>query len=358
MMQTNHPPYRLLVDRTHGGSARQGFLDFSISINPLGPPPEAIEAYHQAVTRISSYPPPYPRQLEAQIADSLKIGSECILAANGSTQLIYLLARVLKLRSPCVVIPTFSEIANALVAAGSDPLPLLTRSQGDFRLDPKDVYAALRSTADGIFLGRPNSPTGKLISLEEGAEIAALCHRHDAWCVFDEAFIEFADDSRSLVQLASSSAKMLVLRSLTKIYAIPSLRLGYLVGNSNLVRMLRDALEPWSVNAVAEAVALACLKVSANFLACTRDLVVTERRRIEDGLGRSAKFRVFSSSANFVMAEVLSEKSPGHFDRYLHSKEIRVRDLNALPGCGPGFYRFGIRKQQDNEKLIAAISDY
>src|SRR5580658_7086663 len=98
MTQTNHPPYWLLVDRTHGGYDRQGFLDFSTNINPLGPPPEAIEAYHQAVTRVSSYPPPYPRVLEAQIADCLKIGSECILAANGSTQLIYLLARVLKLR--------------------------------------------------------------------------------------------------------------------------------------------------------------------------------------------------------------------------------------------------------------------
>ena len=112
-----------------------------------------------------------------------------------------------------------------------------------------------RSGADAIFLGRPNSPTGKLISLEEGAEIAADCHRHDAWCVFDEAFIEFADDPPSLVQLGTASPKLLVLRSLTKIYAIPGLRVGYLVGESQVVRMLRDAIEPWSVIVAAEAVA-------------------------------------------------------------------------------------------------------
>jgi threonine-phosphate decarboxylase len=357
-MRTNYPSPRLLVDRTHGGGNREGLLDFSTNINPLGPPPEAIEAYNQAVMRISSYPPPSPRVLEAQIADSLGIDSACVLAANGSTQLIYLVARVLKLRSPWVVIPTFSEIANALVAARSEPLPLLTHSQSDFRLDLKDVHAVLRSCADGIFLGRPNSPTGNLIRLEEAAEIAAQCHRHDAWCVFDEAFIEFADDSRSLGQLASSSGKLLVLRSLTKIFAIPGLRLGYLVGNAKIVGMLRDVIEPWSVNVVAEAVALACLKVPANFLASTRDLIVTERRRIEDGLSRSEKFRVFSSSANFIMAEVLSEKSPGDFGRYLHSKEMIVRDLSTLPGCGPGFYRFGIRTRQDNQKLIAAIANY
>jgi len=358
MMQTNYPLHRLLIDRTHGGADRQGWLDFSTNINPLGPPPEAIQAYNQVSTRISSYPPPYPRVLEAQIADSLGTDSECVLAANGSTQLIYLLARVLKLRSPWIVIPTFSEITNALIASGSEPSPILTWNRSDFRLDSRDVHAALNSGADGIFLGRPNSPTGNLISLEEAAEIAADCHRHDAWCVFDEAFIDFADDSRSLVQLAGSSAKLLVLRSLTKIYAIPGLRLGYLVGNSKVVGILRDAIEPWSVNVAAEAVALACLRVSSDFLARTRDLVVTERRRIKDGLGLSAKLQVFPSSANFIMTRVSNEKNRGDFGRHLRDKRIIARDLSALPGCGPGFYRFGIRMPHDNDKLIAAAVDY
>ncbi|HUN59389.1 MAG TPA: aminotransferase class I/II-fold pyridoxal phosphate-dependent enzyme [Candidatus Binataceae bacterium] len=358
MMPKIYTGQRLAVDRFHGGADREGLLDFSANLNPLGPPPEAIEAYNKAVILISSYPPPYPRALEASIADSLKIDSECILAANGSTQLIYLLARVLKLRSPRVVIPTFSEIANALVSAGSEPLPLLTRSWNGFRLDQRNVHAALRSGADGIFLGRPNSPTGTLISVEEAAEIAAQCHQYGAWCVFDEAFIEFADDSRSLVHLAASSAKLLVLRSLTKIYAIAGLRLGYLVGDARVVEMLRDAIEPWSVNVAAEAVGLACLRASKNYASATRDLVVTERRRIEDGLNRSAKFRVFSSSANFIMAEVQSEKRHGDLARHLLSAGIIARDLSTLPGCGLGFYRFGIRTRQDNEKLIAVLADY
>jgi threonine-phosphate decarboxylase len=357
-MPTNYPSSRLLVDRTHGGGDHGGLLDFSTNLNPLGPPPEAIQAYHQAVTRISNYPPAYPCVLEAQIADSLGIDAACVIAANGSTQLIYLVARVLKLRFPWVVIPTFSEVINALVAAESEPSPLLTRSQSGFRLDPKNVHAVLRSGAGGIFLGRPNSPTGNLISFEEAAGIAALCHRHGAWCVFDEAFIEFADDSRSLVHLAGSSEKLLVLRSLTKLYAIPGLRLGYLVGNAEVVGMLRDAIEPWSVNVAAEAVAFACRKVPANFLASTRDLVVTERRKIEDGLGPLRRFRTFPSSANFIMTEVLSEKNPGDFGRHLQSKGMIARDLSTLPGCGPGFYRFGIRTRLDNEKLIAACAAY
>ncbi|MGA2410639.1 MAG: aminotransferase class I/II-fold pyridoxal phosphate-dependent enzyme [Candidatus Binataceae bacterium] len=353
-----NPAHGLIVDRIHGGCDREELIDFSTSLNPLGPPPEAIEAYKQAVANISFYPPPYPRALEGRIADWLGIDRECIIAANGSTQLIYLLARVLKLRAPHVVIPTFSEIANALVAAGSEPEPILTEMKNDFCLDPKDVYTALRTGADGIFLGRPNSPTGNLISLEEAAEIAAQCRRYGAWCVFDEAFIEFASDPRSMIELAGLSAKLLVLRSLTKIFAIPGLRLGYLAGHPEDVGMLRDAIEPWSVNVGAEAAGVACLRVPANFIEGTRNLVASERQRIGDELVRLGKLRVFPSSANFIMVEVESEKSEGDFARHLRGRGIVARDLSALPGCGPGLYRFGIRAPQDNAQLIAAAAGY
>jgi threonine-phosphate decarboxylase len=222
--QTTLATESLTVDRTHGSDNREGLIDFSTSLNPLGPPPEAFEAYRQAAASISLYPPPYPRALESRIADWLGVNTDCVLATNGSMQLIYLVARVLKLRSFRVVTPTFSEIANALVAAGSTPWPLQTSCENNFRFDPSAVHAALRSGADGIFLGRPKSPTGSLISLEGATEIAVQCHRFNAWCVFDEAFIEFADDPYSVVDLVKSFSKLLVVRSLTKVFAIPGLR--------------------------------------------------------------------------------------------------------------------------------------
>lgn len=348
----------LSVDRTHGGDNRAGLIDFSISINPLGPPPEALEAYHRAAADISLYPPPYPRALESHIAHWLAIDPESVLAANGSTQLIYLVVKVLKLRSPCMVIPTFSEIANALVASGSAALPIRTSSENNFCLDPGAVDVALRNGADGVFLGRPNSPTGSLVSFEEATEIAAQCHRRNAWCIFDEAFIEFASDSRSVVKLIGSFSKLLVLRSLTKIFAIPGLRLGYLVGHPKNVGMLRDAVEPWSVNVAAEAVARACIAASGNFITSTRALVASERNRLESGLGRLHTLRVFPSSANFIMVEVLDEVAPGDFARHLNAQGIAVRDLSALPGCGAGFYRFGIRTPSENARLLAAATDY
>jgi threonine-phosphate decarboxylase len=353
-----HQIQRLAIDRTHGGVDWVGMVDFSTSLNPLGPPPEALEAYKMAVADIYRYPPAYPRALESHIADWLGVDHDSVLTGNGSTHLIYLLARVLKLRSASVAVPTFSEIANAFVAAGSTASPLYTSRDKNFRLDPSAVHAALRNGADGIFFGRPNSPTGSLMSLDEAAEIIAQCHRHDAWCVLDEAFIEFADDRRSVIELIKPSSKLLVLRSLTKIFAIPGLRLGYLVGSANNLAMLRAAIEPWSVNVAAAAVARACLSVSSSFIEKTRDVIAQERSTIERDLSRSRKLRVFRSSANFIMVEVADEGSEGDFARYLQRSAIVIRDLGALPGCGPGFYRLGIRAPQDNARLLAAVADY
>ncbi len=346
------------IDRTHGGNPPENCIDFSTSLNPLGPPVEALRAYHDAIGRISQYPSPYPHRLENRIAAWLDVDPAMVIAANGSTQLLYLVARVLRLRSPFVVIPTFSEIANALRAAGAAPFPIFLRSEDQFRLKFAELCAALEAGADGVFLGRPNSPTGTLLGLEETAAIARQCARCNAWCVIDEAFIEFADDPRSVCSLIGSIPKLLLLRSLTKIFAIPGLRLGYLLGPPDVVGKLREAVEPWSVNAVAEHVALACLDVAEPFIARTRALIAEERRILEDELRCRFGIKVFPSSANFLMFSIAREKVRGEFGCWMRNRGIAIRDLAALPGCGPGLYRIAVRSRSDNALLLNAAANY
>ncbi len=346
------------VDRAHGGNLPDGVIDFSASINPLGPPPEAIRAYHEAVASIAKYPAPYPQRLEARIAAWLGVDPETVIAANGSSQLIYLVARVLHLRSPFVVIPTFSEIANALIAAGSPPLPIQTRAESNFLFDQAWFEEPLTSGADAVFWGRPNSPTGRLLELDTTAAIARDCADHAAWCVIDEAFIEFADDPRTAATLVTSIPRLLVFRSLTKIFAIPGLRLGYLIGPVDFVRRLREVIEPWSVNAVAEQVAWACLDAADDFVPATRRIISEERHRLELALRRLPALRVFPSSANFLMFHIAGEHASGDLGRYMLRNGIAIRDLSGLPGCGPGFYRVSVRSRADNDRLVAAVSNY
>jgi threonine-phosphate decarboxylase len=215
------------IDRAHGGGTlAQGVLDFSISVNPLGPPAAAKAAYEAAWSRATSYPPAKSALLEERLATWLRVPVSNVVVGNGTTQLIYLLARVLEPARAFVVIPTFSEIANALAGEGLPPEPIPLSRHNDFHLDLHQIDDALASHAGAIFLGRPNSPTGTLLSIAEVQTIAARCANRGCWCVIDEAFIDFVETPDSAVQLAAENQRVIVLRSLTKSFAIPGLRLG------------------------------------------------------------------------------------------------------------------------------------
>jgi threonine-phosphate decarboxylase len=345
------------IDRVHGGAASDGVIDFSASINPLGPPLVAIEAYHRAVDALACYPAPYADVLGRQIADWIGIDALNVLAGNGSTQLIHLIARVMHWRRPVVVTPTFSEISNALILAEATPHAIELSRDYDFKLRMDDVTSALEAGADAILLGRPNSPTGSLLSFDYAATIAIECARFDATCVFDEAFIDFVADSRSMTELIPRMPNVIVLRSMTKIFAIPGLRLGFVVAAAPSIARLRAMLEPWSLNAIAERVGLACIGVADEYIARTRELIASERIFLADGLARNPLLRIFPSAANFLMLAT-GEDAANSFGAFMLRRMIAVRDLSSLPGCGPGLYRIGVRSRADNERIVEAARAY
>ncbi len=351
-------PAPIRIDRIHGGNIGHRILDFSVSVNPLGAPPEAIAAYHAAVARIGNYPAPYASRIENKLADSLHIDSKCVLASNGTTQLIYLLARLLSPQAPGVVIPTFSEIANALIAVSSTPRGIPLNPDRDFEIEADAIRRAFENGADAVFVGRPNSPTGTTLSYEDAIAIAHEASERGVWCVFDEAFLDFARDDRSLAKIAAHDSRIIVLRSLTKIFAIPGLRLGYIVAHHNTVQRLREGLEPWSVNVVAEEVGIACMEVAPEFVGRTRSFVAEERTRLCAELAPNPRLQVIPSVTNFQMIKITNEAAPGDFVRHLMASGIAIRNLSELPGAGPGFYRVGLRNRNANTLLIDAIATW
>jgi threonine-phosphate decarboxylase len=343
-------------DQSHGGAGADTMIDFSVSINPFGPPPAILDAYHRAAAAIGSYPEPYAATLTAAIAKSLGLASANVLAGNGSTQLIYLIARVLRPARPFVVIPAFSEIANSLLILSANPAPILLRRESSFQPNLDAIDNAIAAGADALFLGRPNSPTGASVSLDQMSVIARRCAASRCWCVLDEAFIEFADDPASAAALISEHQRLIVLRSMTKLYAIPALRLGYLVAAQSVAAELRRALEPWSVSGPAAAAGMACLAQPDSWREQIRAAIRGERAYLEENLGAIRGFEVFPSSANFLMFEVRAGSRP--FTEHLREQGIVVRDLAALPGAGPGLYRIGVRSRFDNNRLIEAARSY
>jgi threonine-phosphate decarboxylase len=350
------------ADPEHGGIARPGVIDFSASINPLGPPPAALDAYHEASAAIQSYPSAYPTELARRIAEWIGVAPEELIVGNGSTHLIHLLARLYPVYFPYIAIPTFSEIANAFRLSDSTPCAIALGREDGFVPRVEQIVDAMNHRAAAVFIGRPNSPTGSMASLARAEEIVRECERFHALCVFDEAFIDFAGRRESAVEIIRSwplrrRQGLMIIGSLTKIFAIPGLRVGYLVAPPGIVAEMRPHIEPWSINSVAERVALACLDGADDFARTTHEFVTREREYLSARLAPLEGIAVFRSAANFMMIEV-AENDRENFGRFMLGRGIAVRDLRRLPGCEPGLYRVAIRKRDDNDRLIAAAREY
>jgi threonine-phosphate decarboxylase len=351
------------VDRTHGGIASADVIDFSASINPLGPPQAALDEYHAAAAAISLYPTPYPERLTAQIADWLGVSSAEVIVGNGSTQLIHLFARVYQPMFSYIAVPTFSEFANAIVLNNRTPYAIELSREHAFTIQLADIEHAMKHRAQAVFIGRPNSPSGSMATLDVAEAIAHECERFHAFCVFDEAFIDFAGRAQSAFALMRAVPEhrrkgLIIVGSLTKIFAIPGLRVGFLAGPPAVIEKLRRHLEPWSLNIVAERVARACLEHADEFERRTREWLVPERTYFRDQLCSLPGLHAFPSAANFLMLEVNEPTRATTFHNFMLDHAIAVRDLRALPGCSAGMYRVAVRLRNENDHMLAAARGY
>ena len=237
-------------------------LDFSASINPLGPPAVARRAIRSALKQITHYPDPDCRQLRQALAQQCGVDPGMILVGNGSTELIHLLPRALAIKSALIIGPTFEEYARALQDAGSTVRYVQARREERFRPPVTEVLRALsakRPRFDAVFVCNPNNPTGQVITRPMMRELAEVIERRQRWLIVDEAFIDYCQN-QSVVSLLSAHPRIVVLRSLTKFYAMPGLRVGYLLGASKVVDQMKDRQPPWSVNSLAQAVSCAVLR--------------------------------------------------------------------------------------------------
>src|SRR5215471_19743694 len=255
------------LDREHGGDvfacARRAridpseIVDFSASINPLAPA-LARKTFQKSYKEVMRYPEPYGEELKEALAKHHGMKPAEILVGNGSTQLIYLLCSALRPRKALVVAPAFSEYANALKLAGAKVRFLSLAADEDFEFSTEKFMAAWRKDQSIAFLTTPNSITGQLIPRAEIEKIAHSALLERRFLVIDEAFIDFVE-AESGKQLVRHNPYLIILRSLTKYYALPGLRLGYLLAHSRRVAQFAAYLEPWSVNGPAQKVALACM---------------------------------------------------------------------------------------------------
>ncbi|MBI5970891.1 MAG: threonine-phosphate decarboxylase [Deltaproteobacteria bacterium] len=353
---------------THGGNiwqaARQAgvdpaaIIDFSANINPFGPPSGVIEAIKNSINVIPPYPDPDCVEIKAALAAHHGVDPDEVLAGNGSTQFIYLIPQVFNppvSKTALIIEPAFSEYKTSLKLYGCGVESLVLREGEGFELDVTRLERELRKGHRLLYIANPANPTGALIKKSRMFEVAGLCEKLGVTLALDEAFMDFCEEE-SFKGSVKIFRNMLIVRSMTKFFAMAGLRLGYVIANRDVIKRLSGHLPPWSVNSLAAVAGCHALKDRA-FMEDTRKRIREERAAFGAMLDSTGAVKTYPSAANFLMARVTAQGFTGPLIKAeLLKKGILVRDLSAAAGLGPQYLRFAVRNKEENSVLVDALA--
>jgi threonine-phosphate decarboxylase len=350
----------------HGGTvlsiARQlgvppeSILDFSASINPLGPSPGVRKAAIEAFELAGHYPEIGSPALCKALSAYHSIPDDNIAVANGSTELIHLVPRLFRRAAgrALLIAPTFSEYANALELAGWKFDYLTLGHEDGFTLDCNRVAEELAKGYDLLFFCNPGNPTGKLYSLDDVETLYRLCRSSGCFFVLDEAFIDFEEESSAKLLIPDSDSGV-ILRSMTKFFGFPGIRVGYSIASPDVTSRLKRFLPPWNVGVIPQAAALAAL-ADTDHCRGTLNIVEKERCHLVDSLSRLKGVNVFESAANYLLIRLDSGLTATELQEKLLEELLLIRDCSNFKGLDNRFFRIAVKGETENKKLLHAVA--
>ena len=362
-------------------------IDFSVNINPLGMPDAVREAARMGVDAANRYPQPYARSFCEKIAvyENAKLKQNLekeaseerqrfIFSGNGAADLIFLLTRALRPEEGIIFTPAFAEYEAALRAQGTS-ISLIPLNENDcFVLKRRHLgilrrHLAAKEEEEGrqtrvVFVCQPGNPTGVLIEEEQLEELVQICRKFDAWLIIDACFVPLLEEEETARQEAllgrcQQYERAVILRAFTKAFAMPGLRLGYLVcRDSSLISQLEDVSQPWSISQPAIEAGMAALE-EQEYLRWSRAYLQTEKEKLLGCLEKMAEQekpgvidKIYGSAANYIFfhgAAGLAEK--------LLERGILIRDCSNFTGLEEGYYRIAVRTTEENNRLIQVLGE-
>lgn len=343
-----------LAEQTYG-IPTQRLVDFSANINPLGPSPRATLAVLGALEHIKYYPEPQAETLRCELASLWGLSVDRLILGNGAAELIYALGQQLTPRRVLLPVPTFSEYGASFAAR--EQIPILLDRHQHFTLRPEKLYSLLQPE-DLLIICNPNNPTGQLIKKDELRDLLDYTKARGTWVMLDEAFMDFVQPQQSLLEEMSAYPNLIIVRSLTKIFALPGLRLGYLAAAPQIINKLANSLPPWRVNVLAQAAGLASLQDQA-YLNQTLALVNQQRQYLGNGLGAIPGLRPLPAAANFILVDC---RDTGYtataIKDYLAPQGILLRLCHDFQGLNEHYFRVAVRTEEENIKLLKNLQRF
>lgn len=335
-----------MIERFHGG-IKEDTIDFSVNLNAFIDQNIIKELVCKYYKKAIKYPEQRGKTLIQIIASKYKIPEENIFLGNGSIEIFYSLPRILQINKVFTLEPTFSEYRYVAKINKCKYYPI--KPFMEFVWDFEKVLKKLDNKCL-IFICNPNNPTGNLFLKKD---ILTLL-KAGAYIVVDEAFMDFSEKEESLISEAIKYKNLIVVKSLTKIYSIAGLRIGFCVASKKIIRGLNKVSPPWNVNALA-------LSISKDFLLNdglilnTKKLLKREKEFIFRNLKNNEQIKLFNTHANFFLA--YSDKT-SELINFLSKKNITVREYKGFYGLNDRYFRFAIKNRDENSLLVDLIKNF
>ncbi|WP_339252011.1 threonine-phosphate decarboxylase CobD [Sporosarcina sp. FSL W8-0480] len=327
-------------------------LDFSENCNPAGPPPAVLKLWPHLISRLIAYPDPSGEPFLSEVANYHGIPVSSVVAGNGAAELLSLIAERYRGKQAIVVHPTFSEYEATLQGRGVEIIRIVSSEEDGFKLPVEAILGAIPS-ASVLYLCTPNNPTG---ILPDRADLLSIIHKAGkigCEVVLDEAFIDFIDENKSFIPLMNDFPHVIIVRSMTKMYAIPGIRLGYAVAQPEVIAELKEQLPHWNVNGIASAIGAVCLEQEEYRNEAIRH-ANEERRKMTDFLKQHG-CTVINSETNFL---VFKPSNAGKLYTDMLRRSIVLRHTENFRGMDGHYLRIGMKSSEEMEKLRSNLAKW
>lgn len=341
------------------GICKEDFLDYSANINPLGVPDEFKETILSNIELLSNYPDPECHLLRRDISEYLDINPDEVIIGNGAAEIIFLLLEELKPKKVIIPSPTFMEYERAAKKVGAEVNHHEIKESAGFRLEVNELINRIDDDTDCIILCNPNNPTSSLTNPDDLIKLIGFAYRKEITVIIDETFIELTvgGNTNSMVKHLNEWSNLIIIRAFTKLFAIPGLRVGYGLGNKELIKRLWDRKIPWSVNCFATISGM-LLKNKTGYFDRTAAWISEEIERFYNKLCKVDKFHVFKPHTNFVLMKIKDSSFNSHtLKEAMASKGVLIREASNFRFLSDRFIRVAIKDMASNDRFMKILED-
>ncbi len=346
----------------HGGDVwgRLEVRDYSSNVNPLGPPERLNEYITEAARDMINYPDDQCKELKEAISQRYGLPVSNIMVGAGSAELIRLFPEVFVKSGDRVIMPrpTFSEYGFACQLMGARFADLPLPEDDAFRPDVAAYIEAMVPGTKAIYLCNPNNPTSRIMSSKEVMEVVKEAARRDIMVFLDETLLEMSEREKDVTCVAEVPANdnMFIIRSFTKSFAMPGLRVGYGFGSKDVVRYMDAARLSWNLGTIEQRVATQLMLNEQEHVRGAVRLLVDEKQRMRDGISHILKRRIPLPDSYFFFHPLRSlGVTSSKFRELMLQHNVLVRDCSSFgPPC-QSYSRFCVKTKECDDEFLEAL---